>query len=160
MSGPPKTSPRLHLIRGNPSKRPVKDHKKTAKKDEKGLPKIPQHLGAQGKYWFRRMAEELNAEGIISQLDARALELLVEAYTEYRHHCETLDVEGYTYRTETQSGDVLIKAHPAAAMKADAWKRIRAMLAEFGMSPASRAKVNIAGPDDVDPLAELLKARD
>ncbi|WP_252493616.1 P27 family phage terminase small subunit, partial [Escherichia coli] len=55
-------------------------------------------------------------------LDARALELLVEAYTEYRHHCETLDVEGYTYRTETQSGDVLIKAHPAAAMKADAWK--------------------------------------
>ncbi|GJH75789.1 hypothetical protein ECZC06_53830 [Escherichia coli] len=45
------------------------------------------------KYWFRRMAEELNAEGIISQLDARALELLVEAYTEYRHHCETLDVE-------------------------------------------------------------------
>ncbi|MGE9501749.1 phage terminase small subunit P27 family, partial [Escherichia coli] len=126
MSGPPKTPPRLHLIRGNPSKRPVKDPKKTAKKDEKGLPKIPQHLGAQGKYWFRRMAEELNAEGIISQLDARALELLVEAYTEYRHHCEILDVEGYTYRTETQNGDVLIKAHPAAAMKADAWKRIRA----------------------------------
>ena len=117
MSGPPKTPPRLHLIRGNPSKRPVKDPKKTAKKDEKGLPKIPQHLGAQGKYWFRRMAEELNAEGIISQLDARALELLVEAYTEYRHHCETLDAEGYTYRTETQNGDVLIKAHPAAAMK-------------------------------------------
>lgn len=69
-------------------------------------------------------------------------------------------VEGYTYRTKTQNGDVLIKAHPAAAMKADAWKRIRAMLAEFGMSPASRAKVNTAGPDDVDPLAELLKARD
>ncbi|KNA38762.1 phage terminase, small subunit [Escherichia coli M114] len=88
------------------------------------------------------MAEELNAEGIISQLDTRALELLVEAYTEYRHHCETLDVEGYTYRTETQNGDVMIKAHPAAAMQADAWKRIRAMLAEFGMSPASRAKVN------------------
>ncbi|HGW2395434.1 TPA: phage terminase small subunit P27 family, partial [Escherichia coli] len=68
MSGPPKTPPRLHLIRGNPSKRPVKDPKKNAKKDEKGLPKIPQHLGSQGKYWFRRMAEELNAEGIISQL--------------------------------------------------------------------------------------------
>ncbi|MEI8418147.1 P27 family phage terminase small subunit, partial [Escherichia coli] len=62
--------------------------------------------------------------------------------------------------TETQSGDVLIKAHPAAAWKGDAWKRIGAMLAEFGMSPASRAKVNLAGPDDVDPLAELLKARD
>lgn len=27
-------------------------------------------------------------------------------------------------------------------------------------SAGSRAKVNTAGPDDVDPLAELLKARD
>jgi len=53
------------------------------------------------------MADELDAIGVMSQLDARALELLVEAYTEYRHHCDTLEVEGYTYRTETQSGDVL-----------------------------------------------------
>ncbi|MFP0211193.1 P27 family phage terminase small subunit [Escherichia sp. WS1112] len=96
MSGPPKTPPRLHLIRGNPSKRPVKDSKKTAKKDEKGLPKIPQHLGAQGKYWFRRMAEELNAEGIISQLDARALELLVEAYIGAHTHSVAIGSHGHT----------------------------------------------------------------
>jgi P27 family predicted phage terminase small subunit len=44
------------------------------------------------------MAEELDAVGVLSELDARALELLVEAYTEYRHHCETLEREGtYTY---------------------------------------------------------------
>jgi P27 family predicted phage terminase small subunit len=36
----------------------------------------------------------------------------------------------------------MIKAHPAAIMKADAWKRLRAMLGEFGMTPASRSKVN------------------
>ncbi|EPN8562608.1 phage terminase small subunit P27 family [Enterobacter hormaechei] len=81
-------------------------------------------------------------------------------FTGYRHHCDTLEVEGYTYRTETQSGDVLIKAHPAAIMKADAWKRLRAMLGEFGMTPASRSKVNAKGPDAVDPLAEFMKARD
>jgi P27 family predicted phage terminase small subunit len=106
------------------------------------------------------MAEELDAVGVVSQLDARALELLVEAYTEYRHHCDTLEIEGYTYRTETQTGDVLIKAHPAAIMKADAWKRLRAMLAEFGMTPASRSKVSTKTPDAVDPLAEFMKARD
>lgn len=106
------------------------------------------------------MADELDAIGVMSQLDARALELLVEAYTEYRHHCDTLEVEGYTYRTKTQSGDVLIKAHPAAIMKADAWKRLRAMLGEFGMTPASRSKVNAKGPDVVDPLTEFMKARD
>lgn len=78
----------------------------------------------------------------------------------YRHHCDTLEIEGYTYRTETQTGDVLIKAHPAAIMKADAWKRLRAMLAEFGMTPASRSKVSIKKPGEVDPIAEFMKARD
>jgi len=113
-----------------------------------------------GKYWFQQIAQELDNIGVLTQLDAKALELLIEAYTEYRRHCETLDTEGYTYRVETQTGDVMIKAHPAAAMKADAWKRIRAMLSEFGMTPASRSKVNAGGPDKVDPLEEFLKARD
>jgi phage terminase small subunit len=30
----------------------------------------------------------------------------------------------------------MIKPHPAAMMKADAWKRMRAMLGEFGMTPS------------------------
>ena len=157
MSGPPKTPTHLRLVRGNPSKRPINENEP---KPAAGVPPTPKHFDKQGKYWFKRMADELDAIGVMSQLDARALELLVEAYTEYRHHCDTLEVEGYTYRTETQSGDVLIKAHPAAFMKADAWKRLRAMLGEFGMTPASRSKVNAKGPDAVDPLAEFMKARD
>jgi P27 family predicted phage terminase small subunit len=34
---------------------------------------------------------------VLTTLDAKALELLIEAYVEYRHHCDTLDREGYTY---------------------------------------------------------------
>ncbi|EMC4142374.1 phage terminase small subunit P27 family [Cronobacter sakazakii] len=157
MSGPPKTPTHLRLVRGNPSKRPIN---KNEPKPPAGVPPTPKHFDKQAKYWFKRMAEELDAVGVISQLDARALELLVEAYTEYRHHCDTLEIEGYTYRTGTQTGDVLIKAHPAAMMKADAWKRLRAMLSEFGMTPASRSKVSANTPDAVDPLAEFMKARD
>lgn len=92
-------------------------------------------------------------------MDAKALELLVEAYTEYRHHCDVLDEEGYTYKNNTESG-LMIKAHPSAAMKADAWKRIRAMLSEFGMTPASRTKVTMKTPAEEDPFTAFLKARD
>ncbi len=53
----------------------------------------------------------------------------------------------------------MIKPHPAAVMKADAWKRIRAMLSEFGMTPASRSKVGANGPAEADPLEEFLKKR-
>ncbi|MDF7657626.1 phage terminase small subunit P27 family [Erwiniaceae bacterium L1_54_6] len=157
MPGPSKTPSHLQLVRGNPSKRPLN---KNEPKPPSGVPLTPKHFDKQGKYWFKRMAEELDACGVITQLDGKALELLVEAYTEYRHHCDTLEIEGYTYRVKTQNEDVLVKAHPAAAMKADAWKRIRAMLGEFGMTPATRSKINTGGADEVDPLAEFLKARD
>ncbi|HHQ6596592.1 TPA: phage terminase small subunit P27 family [Serratia fonticola] len=153
MSGPPKTPTHLRLVRGNPSKRAIN---KNEPKPPSGVPPTPKHFDKQGKYWFKRMAEELDALGVMSQLDARALELLVEAYTEYRHHCEVLDQEGYSYKTD----EGLVKPHPQAAMKADVWKRIRGMLGEFGMTPSSRSKVNTTGPDQVDPMAEFMKARD
>jgi P27 family predicted phage terminase small subunit len=165
MSGPPKTPTHLRLVRGNPSKRPInKDEPKPAT----GVPPTPKHFDKQAKYWFKRMAEELDAIGVLTQLDTRALEMLVEVYTEYRHHCETLDREGYTYavyseedRDEGKEREIrMIKPHPASMMKADAWKRLRAMLAEFGMTPASRSKVSVKNADEVDPLAEFMKARD
>lgn len=157
MSGPPKTPTHLRLVMGNPSKRAIN---KNEPKPPSGVPPIPKHFDKRGKYWFKRMGEELDAVGVMSTLDAKALELLVEAYTEYRHHCEVLDKEGYTYQTGSATGEKIVKAHPAAAMKADAWKRIRAMLSEFGMTPASRSKVEIKAPAGEDPFAEFLKARD
>lgn len=157
MSGPPKTPTHLRLVKGNPSKRAIN---KNEPKPPSGVPPIPKHFDKRGKYWFKRMGEELDAVGVMSTLDAKALELLVEAYTEYRHHCEVLDKEGYTYQTGSATGEKIVKAHPAAAMKADAWKRIRAMLSEFGMTPASRSKVEIKAPAGEDPFAEFLKARD
>ncbi|QKJ47893.1 phage terminase small subunit P27 family [Proteus vulgaris] len=155
MAGLPKTPSHLQLVRGNPSKRPIN---KKEPKPPKGVPPTPKHFTKQGKYWFKRIAEELDAMGVMSQMDAKALELLVEAYTEYRHHCDVLDEEGYTYKNNTESG-LMIKAHPSAAMKADAWKRIRAMLSEFGMTPASRAKVTMNTPAEEDPFEAFLKKR-
>ncbi|WP_099126330.1 phage terminase small subunit P27 family, partial [Xenorhabdus stockiae] len=125
-------------------------------KPEKGVPPIPKHFGKMGRYWHERIAGELDKVGVLTNLDAKALELLIEAYVEYRTHCDTLETEGYTYRTDQG----LIKAHPAAGMKADAWKRIHAMLSAFGMSPSSRTKVNMVGEDKADPLAEFLQMRD
>ena len=153
MSGPPKTPSHLRLVRGNPSKRPIN---KKAPKPPSRVPPVPKHFTKQGKYWFKRVGAALAAMGVMSSMDAKALELLIEAYTEYRQHCDTLDKSGYTYTTKSEGG-TLIKAHPVAAMKADAWKRIRAMLGEFGMTPAARSKVTINTPAEEDPFEAFLK---
>jgi P27 family predicted phage terminase small subunit len=50
--------------------------------------------------------------------------------------------------------------HPAAMMKADAWKRMRAMLGEFGMTPSSRSKVNRETTPDDDLISKFLNSRD
>jgi P27 family predicted phage terminase small subunit len=88
------------------------------------------------------MAEELDAVGVLSELDARRLNCwlrhIPNTGTTAKHW------RGYSEDDATkENGDCMIKAHPAAIMKADAWKRLRAMLAEFGMTPASRSKVSI-----------------
>ncbi|MDY0994562.1 phage terminase small subunit P27 family [Pantoea agglomerans] len=156
MPGPPRTPTRLALVKGNPSKRALN---KSEPKPPSGVPPIPKHLDKMGKYWFKRIGEELDAVGVMTTLDGKALELLIEAYTEYRQHCDVLTEEGYTYKTVSATGEDIVKAHPAAVMKSDAWKRIRAMLSEFGMTPASRSKVGASGPAEADPLEEFLKKR-
>ena len=156
MPGPPKTPTHLALVKGNPSKRAVN---KKEPKPPSGVPPVPKHLDKMGKYWFKRIGEELDAVGVMTTLDGKALELLIEAYTEYRQHCDVLTEEGYTYKTVSATGEDIVKAHPAAVMKSDAWKRIRAMLSEFGMTPASRSKVGASRPSEADPLEEFLKKR-
>ncbi|MCU6671159.1 phage terminase small subunit P27 family [Enterobacteriaceae bacterium H4N4] len=156
MSGPPKTPTHLVLVKGNPSKRAIK---KNEPKPPSGVPPIPKHFDKMGKYWFKRIGDDLDAIGVMTTLDGKALELLIEAYTEYRHHCEVLAEEGYTYISTSATGEKMVKAHPAAVMKSDAWKRIRAMLGEFGMTPASRSKVGAKVPAEADPLEAFLNKR-
>ncbi|HGK4852915.1 TPA: phage terminase small subunit P27 family [Yersinia enterocolitica] len=164
MSGPPKTPTHLVLVKGNPSKRAIN---KSEPKPPSGVPPIPKHFDKQGKYWFKRIGDELDKVGVMTTLDGKALELLIEAYTEYRHHCDTLEREGYTFavydeedKDEGKKRSIrMIKMHPASVMKSDAWKRVRAMLSEFGMTPASRSKVGAKGPAEADPLDDFLKKR-
>ncbi|WP_392552914.1 phage terminase small subunit P27 family [Orbus wheelerorum] len=152
MPGPAKTPTHINNLKGNPGKR---GKNKNEPQPKKAIPNAPRHLKKLPKYWFNVIADELDCIGVLTKIDGKALELLVEAYAEYRHHCGVLDKEDYTYRTS----EGLIKAHPAAAMKADAWKRIKTMLAEFGMTPSSRSKVSVTNKDEFDPLEEFLKGR-
>lgn len=80
MPGPPKTPTHLALVKGNPSKRAVN---KAEPKPASGVPPVPKHFDKMGKYWFKRIGEELDAVGVMTTLDGKALELLIEAYTEY-----------------------------------------------------------------------------
>ncbi|MBG6243612.1 MAG: phage terminase small subunit P27 family [Candidatus Symbiopectobacterium sp. Dall1.0] len=157
MSGPPKTPTHLRLVRGNPSKRPINQNEP---QPSKWVPPTPKHFTKQGKYWFKRLGDQLVGIGVLTELDGKALEMLVDAYVDYRLIKETLEREGATKEITTTTGDVRVKPSDFFGESREARKEIRGWLQEFGMTPSSRSKVNASTPEQLDPLAEILNARD
>lgn len=157
MPGPPKTPTHLQLVRGNPSKRAVN---KNEPKPPSGVPPTPKHFSKQEKYWFKRMGDELDLVGVITKLDGLALEQMIAAYIEWRTHRDLLEVEGWVYTTTSQTGDKMIKANPRVGFMDNARKFLNNMMQQFGLTPASRSKVNTGSAGDADPFDEFLKARE
>ena len=63
------------------------------------------------------------------------------------------EISYYTVQTE---GGFLIKANPAVAMLADADRRFKSYLVEFGLTPAARTKVKVDGGEkEEDPLNQF-----
>jgi len=143
----------LKILRGNPGKRALG---KREPKPLPGVPRMPGHLSARAKAAWKSIGPELDRMGVLTLADAKALELLCDAYAEYRAARDAVEKEGLTYETFGPSGS-MTRPRPEVAIASDAWRRIAAMLREFGMTPSSRTKVSMADANDKpgNPFAEL-----
>lgn len=95
-----------------------------------GVPRCPSRYGPPARKLWRDLGKRLADIGILTPLDTFALELLVDAQLEY----------------------VQMQQHIDATSLADQEKitqRLRVMLREFGLTPASRSAVRAALPKDV-----------
>jgi len=156
MSGPPPKPTALKKLQGNPGKRALN---KNEPQPTKKAPTTPKHFNKQQKYWYKRLCEEFGDMGVLTVVDGKALELLVDTYVEWREHCDIIKTEGYIYYKTSGTGDRIPQTHPSAIAKSDAAKRLKALLAEFGATPASRSKVEVEKAQEVDPVMELLNRK-
>lgn len=170
MAGRKKKPTHMALVQGNPGKRPIN---KLEPKPERGIPTCPAHLSKRAKITFRKLGKALHAMGVLTKADGLALELLVTAHDEYRdardiiHDAaaekifegQTVEMkDGLIYKSFTQNG-VILRAHPANALATNAWRRTASMLAEFGLTPASRSKVSMVGDAaEEDPFDAFLRS--
>jgi P27 family predicted phage terminase small subunit len=107
-------------------------------------------VSASGKKLWRSVGKVLDTARVITKADGIALELLVDAYVEYRTAREVVEREGTTFESfiEVGEGDAatvaraMIRTHPEVMIARDAWRRVKSMLSEFGMTPATRAKIS------------------
>lgn len=141
----------LKLVQGNPGKRALNG---AEPKPERVPPSPPDHLTDAARVAWGRLTVLLDRMGVLTQADAYALERLAELYAEIVDLSGVLQREGRTYESATQNGTI-IRPRPEAAMLADADRRFRAYLIEFGLTPAARSKVKAdgEGATESDPAA-------
>ncbi|EMA1799431.1 phage terminase small subunit P27 family [Cronobacter turicensis] len=143
----------LKVVTGNPGKRALN---KNEPKPAREIPSPPSHLTDWGKTAWGKLTVLLDGMGVLTVADSLALERLCDLYAEILQLRQIVDIEGRTYTTKTQMGDFLIKANPAVAMLADADRRFKSYLVEFGLTPAARSKVNVDGGEkEEDPLNQF-----
>lgn len=125
-------------------------------KPKRKIPRAPSFLTREEKSAWRRYAKLLDGLGVLTEADADALLLLVDKHTRYVKLRTQLAGQDEVVTTRTGSF-----RNPTAIALEKATAELRAMLAEFGLTPSSRTKVQAsrAGEDaPADPGEDLLGA--
>lgn len=161
----PRVPTQIKVIRGTfrrneaPANEPQPDLLKAA-------PKPPAHLNKWAKHMWKDIAGKLLTLGMLTDIDIYTLEVLCEQYGIYRElkdaitHRQTPVGREKISIAQYLAGQNSQTIPEYAAMRA-AFERYSALLKEFGLSPASRSRMDIPRepPKAVDPMEELLNAK-
>ena len=138
----PKKPTALRLVNGNPSRRPLP---KKEPKPKAGKIKKPKNLTPQASKVWDSLCELLDSIGVLTIADSLALERLCECYSEIKKADIEIKKYGIIYKVKTSTNDdeVLLKPNPAVTQRADADRRFKAYLIEFGLTPSARTKIEV-----------------
>jgi len=138
---------------------PRPHRKKTDKKEpipDTGIPRCPHWMDGIAKYAFKELGITLDGMKVLTLADKKALELLCDAYSEYRRARAFILENGTHYESRTQAGGILFKKYPHVDIASNAWRRCADMLKQFGLTPSARTGVDVVKEPEKDPLAEFM----
>lgn len=140
---------RVKELAGNPGRRPLNEREP---QPPSSSGRAPRGLGLEGSRFWRRYGPVLAELGVLTQVDEPALRMAAEHWEVAVRAATELRDEGLTI--EGRDGP---KKNPLTQVLRDNSQALRGYLVEFGMTPASRAKVRL--PEAEQPsLAEILFA--
>lgn len=139
MRGRKPTPTALKLLHGNPGHRPIRGDEP---KPPASQPTCPAHLSPTAKAEWKRLAQSLNAIGLLTQADRAALAAYCQSYGRW--------VEAERKLAETP---VILKT-PAGYVQPSPWlaianKQLELMakfMAEIGLTPSARSRLAIQMP--------------
>jgi len=134
-SGPPKTPTNLKLLRGTFRQDRVAPNEP---KPEAVIPPVPSHLSDEAKVEWGRVSQELYQLGLLSRIDRAALATYCECWSDWVK--ATMKVHETGEVIKTAAGNVI--ENPYYSIKKRAAELMHKFLTEFGMTPASRTRIN------------------
>lgn len=144
MQGRKPTPTRLRLIRGNPGKRPLpKDEPKVV---AKRLP-MPVGMSPGARAHWRQFTKALEGAKITTDLDRQALRALCETCAAW----EEAQARVWKHGMVVKGAKNQPRRSPYVGIANTAFEQMTRMLAEFGMTPSSRTRVqSVGGRTDAD----------
>lgn len=149
--GPKPLPANVHLLRGNPSKKPLASLLDDVVRPDVEIPECPPHLEGEARAEWARITPHLEQLGLITQVDRAALTAYCDTWGEYVWACERIkelnavDPTGEKGRIfDTPSGYKQISV--LQQIRNRSLEQMKSFLAMFGLSPADRSRVTASDP--------------
>lgn len=139
MAGRKATPDAMKKLLGNPGRRPIKEDKTEVVQWIEPPEEVKDRSRALKKW--NEVCPELGAVGVLSALDGHALTMMVLAWADFLDAWDEVEAHGVLVDHTSATGVTTIKANPAIGVRDAADRRYRSVLADFGMTPSSRTKV-------------------
>jgi P27 family predicted phage terminase small subunit len=150
-----RTPTRLKAIRG--TERADRKPAEPPRSPETTIPDPPEWLDANGQSKWKQLVPELASRRLLTGTGLSLLEVLCEAWSDYRGARDVIRASGASYASkkgEEGKGDTMMRRRPEVDQARDAGKQYASLLARFeklieGVEPVEK----------MDPMDQLLEGR-
>ena len=133
----PRKPTKLKILHGDFEKNPKRRPKLEPELPE-GQPRCPSGFSAEAKSEWKRVIKELTAMRVLTVQDRAAVEQYCEIWGRWKRCIRTVDKEGMVVTGATGPTE-----HPCSRMARAYSDQIHKYLCQFGLTPASRSRVNV-----------------
>lgn len=156
--GPPPKPTNLRLLEGNAGKVPISPNEPKPKSIEEADP--PDWLSDEAKRYWRRLIPMLASAGLLTDVDLCVLERYCDCLADWRAARDFLIARGQIFypifdgnHVDPATGQRVIKylqEYPHVAKKLKMSEHLLRIEQHFGMTPASRSRIILAGEAEVE----------
>lgn len=155
-TGRPRKPTEIRVLEGNRSKRPLPANEPKPPPITKPL-KPPVWMNKEGKKMFKRLAPIMQQLRLLTETDIESFSMCCQSYGDWRRHIDDIKENGEYYIYVNKGGNENQVERPAVKLMHKAYERYKSMCTEFGLTPASKTRIEVKPlGEEYDPMEALL----